>query len=487
MKDYSFGNYICALRTGLGLSQFQLGALVGVTDKAVSKWENGDAKPRLATCHRLAEVLGVSISQLLSCERIHGCAGKELDKMSNKLWKEAYRRLRIYGEAPPLECMTRLSSEEFALRDTDAVHCFAATGKMMEALKARGTAMTVRGGINASFTAWLFGATHVNPLPPHYRCPVCGDTRFVPDVADGFDLPVKKCGCGAEYIRDGHGLPFETYDDKLRSGTHLEFNTTEQSLPVAAKALLEFYDGKAELLPVKMHSSYDGQSVQRYVILPEHKARPELSEDGFWHIAMDDYWQWQEGETSFTFLISDQLTELEQSGLTFPDPMSLMTPRMAEKLFLRRCEKYAFFTDRLAPEEPHDFDLLLRIDSMSHSTGPWTGNGEVLVAQRSASLRQIPASRDHVWQMVNDALIRRGIYDSGFALTVMDTAKRGLFYSRGIPEDICSGLRALDLPEWFPGYLEKIVYLSPMGHCVAYLLTDALTEWVWEQTEGAEK
>ena len=60
MKDYSFGNYICALRTGRGLSQFQLGTLVGVTDKAVSKWENSESKPRLATCYRLADVLGLN-------------------------------------------------------------------------------------------------------------------------------------------------------------------------------------------------------------------------------------------------------------------------------------------------------------------------------------------------------------------------------------------------------------------------------------------
>lgn len=41
MRDYSFGNYISVLRERRGLSQFQLGALVGVSDKAVSKWENG--------------------------------------------------------------------------------------------------------------------------------------------------------------------------------------------------------------------------------------------------------------------------------------------------------------------------------------------------------------------------------------------------------------------------------------------------------------
>ena len=38
MRDYSFGNYISVLRERRGLSQFQLGALVGVSDKA--EWQN---------------------------------------------------------------------------------------------------------------------------------------------------------------------------------------------------------------------------------------------------------------------------------------------------------------------------------------------------------------------------------------------------------------------------------------------------------------
>lgn len=44
MRDYSFGNFIGALRIRRGLSQYQLGALVHVFDKAVSKWENGASK-----------------------------------------------------------------------------------------------------------------------------------------------------------------------------------------------------------------------------------------------------------------------------------------------------------------------------------------------------------------------------------------------------------------------------------------------------------
>ena len=68
MRDYSFGNFISTLRERCGLSQYQLGVLVGVSDKAVSKWENGASKPRLGTIRKLSEVLDVSIDELLSCE-----------------------------------------------------------------------------------------------------------------------------------------------------------------------------------------------------------------------------------------------------------------------------------------------------------------------------------------------------------------------------------------------------------------------------------
>ena len=52
MRDYSFGNFISALRERRGLSQYQLGALVGVSDKAVSKWENGASTPRIGTIRK---------------------------------------------------------------------------------------------------------------------------------------------------------------------------------------------------------------------------------------------------------------------------------------------------------------------------------------------------------------------------------------------------------------------------------------------------
>ena len=64
MSNYGFGNYICELREKKGLSQSQLGERLGVTNKAVSRWENGGAYPSTELMLPLAKELGVTIEDL---------------------------------------------------------------------------------------------------------------------------------------------------------------------------------------------------------------------------------------------------------------------------------------------------------------------------------------------------------------------------------------------------------------------------------------
>ncbi len=69
MNDFDFGNYLCLLREKKGLSQKELADLLGISDKAVSKWENGRSKPKSQSIMRLAQLYGVSVDDLLSCGR----------------------------------------------------------------------------------------------------------------------------------------------------------------------------------------------------------------------------------------------------------------------------------------------------------------------------------------------------------------------------------------------------------------------------------
>ncbi len=68
MRDSSFGRLVAKRRREKQLSQFQLGKLVGVTDKAISKWETGETKPRIEHCARLALALDISLDVLLGVE-----------------------------------------------------------------------------------------------------------------------------------------------------------------------------------------------------------------------------------------------------------------------------------------------------------------------------------------------------------------------------------------------------------------------------------
>lgn len=54
------------LREARGLTQKELGELIGVGDKAVSKWETGRGLPDISVLGLLAEALGVSMSELFA-------------------------------------------------------------------------------------------------------------------------------------------------------------------------------------------------------------------------------------------------------------------------------------------------------------------------------------------------------------------------------------------------------------------------------------
>ena len=70
MNSYVTGGTIKRLREGRRLTQARLAELLGVTDKAVSKWETGRGLPDLTLLEPLAKALGISVPELLSGEQV---------------------------------------------------------------------------------------------------------------------------------------------------------------------------------------------------------------------------------------------------------------------------------------------------------------------------------------------------------------------------------------------------------------------------------
>ncbi len=60
------GNLIASLRRKKGLTQVELANILGVTDKAVSRWENGLGMPDISILANLCKTLEISISYLFS-------------------------------------------------------------------------------------------------------------------------------------------------------------------------------------------------------------------------------------------------------------------------------------------------------------------------------------------------------------------------------------------------------------------------------------
>ena len=68
MDQVKIGKLIAKLRKEKGLTQSQLGEMVGVGDRAVSKWERGVHCPNLAILNLVSEILGITTEELLNGE-----------------------------------------------------------------------------------------------------------------------------------------------------------------------------------------------------------------------------------------------------------------------------------------------------------------------------------------------------------------------------------------------------------------------------------
>ena len=81
MDQLKIGRFISELRKEKNMTQTELAELIGVTDRAVSKWENGRGLPDISLIRPLCEALSVSANELLCGERIEK---EEIEKKSEE-------------------------------------------------------------------------------------------------------------------------------------------------------------------------------------------------------------------------------------------------------------------------------------------------------------------------------------------------------------------------------------------------------------------
>ena len=138
MKDYKFGNLMCKLRTQANMTQKDLARNLGISNKAISKWENGVAKPTTNTLKKLSLIFNIPIENLLNVKEENNkkitkivitggpCAGKTtaMSWIQNAFTKLGYNVLfvsetateLIKGGIAPWTCSSNANFQENLLK-----------------------------------------------------------------------------------------------------------------------------------------------------------------------------------------------------------------------------------------------------------------------------------------------------------------------------------------------------------------------------------
>lgn len=84
MDMQKIGSFLAELRKEKNLTQDELGAQIGVTNKTISRWETGNYLPPVEMLQTLGNTFGVSINEILNGERINDGNYKDISEQNIK-------------------------------------------------------------------------------------------------------------------------------------------------------------------------------------------------------------------------------------------------------------------------------------------------------------------------------------------------------------------------------------------------------------------
>lgn len=390
-----------------------------------------------------------------------------------------------------------------------------------------------RGSVGSSLVAHLAGITEVNPLPPHYVCPECKYFEVQEDAGSGYDLPDKRCPkCGAKLQKDGQDIPFEVFmgfeGDKVPD---IDLNFSGEYQERAHRFIEELF-GKSYVFRAGTISTIAERSAIGYVkaymedkegniinsLSPAEQERLSMYVTGVKRttsqhpgglmivpndMEIHDFTPYQYPAndkkakvytTHFAYeSIHDDLVKLDALGHDDPtmirllyeysgvDPMTIpmddkATMSIFSSLKALKIDPEELGTDigtigipefgtdfvmgMLRDTRPKTFAELVRISGLSHGTDVWLGNAQSIINKRIATLSDVIACRDDI--MIY--LIHKGLHPSN-AFKIMENVRKG----KELRQEEIELMKEHNVPDWFIESCQKIKYLFPKAHAVAYV------------------
>ena len=169
MDQVKIGRFIAECRKAKGLTQAKLAEQLDITDRAVSKWETGKSLPDASLMLPLCDILGISVNELLSGERI------EMENY-NKVAEENLLEMKRREEEHVRTLLMLEYVIGFSCSITFIVMIFVAS-YLVKAPLWQGVLIAFA---IAEFAVGMHFGMKLEREAGYYECPYCGH-RYVPD------------------------------------------------------------------------------------------------------------------------------------------------------------------------------------------------------------------------------------------------------------------------------------------------------------------
>lgn len=387
-----------------------------------------------------------------------------------QIFDKAYAKLtELYSGkyyAPDIRIISRFYDEKKILQESELYICYLEfIGRLREIAEGKGEEVTVRGTTGSSFIAFLLGATDINPLPLFEYCPHCKTTKFL-GAGNPYDRASTVCSCGTPNISDGYNIPFES---NLRSvmSEFIQVCVSHAFFDEVKKLILDEKWGKSitvfqseGITPVRFCFDKEGKEGDiQYEVADNAEFFSEYPRITLVPYAMLDKFRELEKTTG------GKWKKRNRNGFVFSHDM--LCGDILETL---PHFKGTFFSEVFDVAPPQCAADLLRVIGLAHSTEVWWNNAENLFYNHKILFRDIPAFREDLYDMICDKLRKNGIYETGFAYEVTEKARKGYYAKNdGVDEDTLLTLSNLGFDMGFIFFIEKIQYMFPKAHGIAYL------------------